>query len=695
MNKNLTFLERKNKVLFAADVNPAANNKQVVATFLKDISQLGYTLSVDLIQTLFESSTQSIVALQKDVVYGLKEMLGDNVTYRPMYPNFPAQVLEAEESELFINAILHYWFGLLPDYEKTSRLRLAEKTKVKVIYLGTIAEFEAIFTNILGSKSSISAEDKALIMEFSAAYKDDILRLVPAEVPSKEQVALLADFVLPHTSLGQDTEKAVTFLQPYVKTATDVLRIAASMSNADVSLADRPRFLTFNRRERKFLLSLMDRIPDAMAVEDMARRKGMWLRLGEKLHPGEFKDVFPTAFKSFDRVRNEKVRTFNGKVEMALLGDVNEAIDLLKSRPGDFARRLNQLLSNPVVNGLSIRDAFAIAAEKVSTPVLIQLYSYLESRPTMGKRIVFPKGNIAHAQFIDAPAPMEAKIPQLIQVDILGALMRRFAERESMGKVYIDPKLRNYLVPFSERSASKALRTIVRGSKLDMPESNFVRFFLYWKNAPNGHTDIDLSATLYGDNFKSMGGLSFHGLTAYNCAHSGDITNAPNGACEFIDLDVAALKSAGVRYVSMVVNSFSGQLFTEMSECFAGWMARQDRQSGEVFEPKTVEQRIDMTTASRMAVPVFFDLLESKIIWADMAVPSAGFYHTAAKAAPTTEQLLEGFAKMKKFSIGELLELHVASRGELVTTPAEADLVFSETEGITPFDTEIFASQYL
>ena len=40
-----------------------------------------------------------------------------------MYPNFPSQVMEMEEAELYINAMMHYlgrWFGvrILPNYEK-------------------------------------------------------------------------------------------------------------------------------------------------------------------------------------------------------------------------------------------------------------------------------------------------------------------------------------------------------------------------------------------------------------------------------------------------------------------------------------------------------------------------------------------------------------------------------------------------
>lgn len=47
-------------------------------------------------------------------------------------------------------------------------------------------------------------------------------------------------------------------------------------------------------------------------------------------------------------------------------------------------------------------------------------------------------------------------------------LVKIYGQREPIGKVYLSDDYRNYVVPFSQRSASKALKTIVRGSRLPM-----------------------------------------------------------------------------------------------------------------------------------------------------------------------------------------------------------------------------------
>ena len=42
------------------------------------------------------------------------------------------------------------------------------------------------------------------------------------------------------------------------------------------------------------------------------------------------------------------------------------------------------------------------------------------------------------------------------------------------------------------------------------------------------------------------------------------------------------------RYVVTSINSFTEQPYCDLPECFAGWMARADTASGEVFEPRSV-----------------------------------------------------------------------------------------------------------
>ena len=79
-----------------------------------------------------------------------------------------------------------------------------------------------------------------------------------------------------------------------LKTYTDILRLAVELSDGDTSLSQKTRFKNFTRRERKILLQLFDNCK--VNLEDMLRHRQMYLRLGEKIHPGEYREKYPHQF---------------------------------------------------------------------------------------------------------------------------------------------------------------------------------------------------------------------------------------------------------------------------------------------------------------------------------------------------------------------------------------------------------------
>lgn len=260
------------------------------------------------------------------------------------------------------------------------------------------------------------------------------------------------------------------------------------------------------------------------------------------------------------------------------------------------------------------------------------------------------------------------------------------------------------MVPFSQRSASRSLRTLVRGSRIALPESgDTVRFFLWWKEGevdgkPTGRVDIDLSAVLYDAEWRYKEHLSYTNLrsAAYRACHSGDITSAPEGACEFIDIDVPSVLVYGARYVVMSVNSFSGQPFSRLPECRAGWMVREHPDSGEVFEPKTVQDRIDVASETRICIPVVLDLLERKAVWADVGLKRHPRFVNNVEGSSAQMTLIgKSLTELRKPDLYTLFLLHAGARGTPVDRESDADTVFSLERGVTPFDLETIASEYL
>lgn len=687
MTINSIYLRRCRKV-YVKD-GAASPTLNLIATLQVNIESLGFVLSSSLMERLQSYSTEQMTVFYKQLIKDLRELVGAHRPFNPMYPNFPSQVMEASKAQLYFNSILHYLTNKLPVYKKEPRPELVEQPLLQIIELGSKEDFEAIFTQLASARTSLSPQDKLDISWFVAQYRNDILRFLPNEIPSKENLAFIG------AQLIRQTTYADIFLDGKIKTATDVLRLAVAISEGDVSLAQPTKFVKFRRSERKKMLHCLENCGDP--TEDMLRWKERWKRLGERLHPGDYAKLFPKTFSAFSVLRSDSVyQTFNGKIESRLRERDAESVQtLLVNRPGDLARRLDHLLRlNPDPN--PTLQAFRDAAVKVSTPVLLQVLTHFFHRAQpLPIRIFFPKGEVAKVYATpNNLLPLLTNITSQVIHICEDTLLARFAQLPHLGKCYLDPLLVNYLVPFSQRSASKSLRTLVRGSRVPLPDANVLRFFLWWKNG-SSRTDIDLSAALYGTEFNFIDVVSYYNLKNFGGHHSGDIVDAPQGAAEFIDLDIERMQAGKIRYVLMSLNSFTAQPYCDLPECFAGWMARTHPNSGEVFEPRTVQDKIDIASNTRICIPLIVDLLRREVIWADIALKTDARWNNVHNNLSGVSLMLRSMTGLVKMNLHQLFSLHVKARGELVDDKSLADTVFSVSEGITPYDIPRIANEFL
>jgi hypothetical protein len=51
------------------------------------------------------------------------------------------------------------------------------------------------------------------------------------------------------------------------------------------------------------------------------------------------------------------------------------------------------------------------------------------------------------------------------------AIIEQNRSKDYLGNVFIDEEMKNYMVPFSQRSASTATKTLVRGSRVKIPDN--------------------------------------------------------------------------------------------------------------------------------------------------------------------------------------------------------------------------------
>lgn len=699
---NQILIRRKLKVI-VCDETHDENTEKYLCTIMKNIENLGFTFSKPLYDKLLTLSRESLITFYLNLMAELKAMIGANVNYCPMYPNFPESVMNKEDAELYFNAIMHYWTNgvLYPFEEKTQRLPLFDETKINIIDLGDAEDLKEIFINLCQSKTSISYTDK----EDLAWILKNMEVEIPKEIPLKENIALIGKIYLECGGNYKD-------IQIHYKTATDVLRLITAMSNGDISLSEKTEYRNFKRSERKNLLYLLNNCKNI--EEDMLRYKVQWIRIGEKLHPGEYKQ-FEKALTAFTKIRSGGIiNTFNRQIEEAFIAeDYERALEILKTRPGELARKLDFLLRRKT-NKEQIINAFKAAAKEVSTPLLLQVREHFLNRNDEQKiRVFFPKGNLArsHAMGNDL-SQIDQKYCNAIVKICENALVSIFQEKDFLGNVYVSEKFKDFMVPFNQRSASKALRTLTRGSRVKLDKNTkYIRPFIWWTNITESNkyedvVDLDLSAVFFTEDWDMVERVSYLHLKSQqlNSYHSGDIINGGPvdgaGVSEFLDVDIETVLQNNGRYIVFQVYSYSEVPFCNLPHAMFGCMEREDVNSGNIYEPKTVKQKIDLASNSNVTIPVIFDCKTKEMIWCDMNLTIDGYrYH---RGGNNVESNIKGVAatcyaivNIKKPNLYDLIQLHIQARGLKVETKEDADVIFDLEDGITPYDTEIFMAEFL
>lgn len=700
---NKILLRRKNLLIVEpinADYEQTKNEQALVVTMMKNVQSLGFTFSKELFEALSHMNRDELKVFYSDLIPALKELVGADVEYNPMYPNFPTQVAEMDGIELFINAIIHYWsFGtLMPEYEKDERLPLIDVNKMALLSTGNHEDLMEIFKNLVASKTSLSAQDKE---DVTTIIKDcaDYANYLPDEIPLKENVALIGKLIIEEASV-----KSASAISKYFRTATDVLRLVTALSDGDISLAGKTKYRNLKRRERRMILDLLANCGNI--TEDLFRYQYEWIRVAEILHPFEYNyPRYKNVNKAFDTLRNDKKPLmFGGKVQAAILRkDMKAAADLLKSRPGEFARQLDKVLRDSD-NPAYILECFKSVAVEISAPVLLQVRQHFIGRMAETPnpvRVFFPKGNLAKAMSIKNELPaIDKTICQNVAKACRDALIEQYKSKESLGKVYVDEEFKNYLVPFSQRSASSTNKSVVRGSQLPIKsDATAVRAFIWWTNTSKGNgwdagrVDIDLSAAIYDSDWNYVEHVSYTRLRSgkMKAFHSGDITNGGSlngkGVAEFIDVDIDAVAENG-RYIVYQVYNYTGQHYSSLENCRFGWMEREDVQSGEIFEPTTVNMVMDVNAEGVTAIPAIFDCVERKFIWCDMNLGIERSHHGGINLESNISGVTAtcyAMTHLNKPNIYDLAMLNAMARGTVVTDRNEADIIFSNDTTV-PFE---------
>ena len=140
--------------------------------------------------------------------------------------------------------------------------------------------------------------------------------------------------------------------------------------------------------------------------------------------------------------------------------------------------------------------------------------------------------------------------------------------------------------------------------------------------------------------------------------HSGDLTDAADGASEFIDIQLDKMPS-NVAYVVPTVNHYAGENYASCKECFFGFMSRDLADRGKPFEAKTVQTKFDLRGDKKVACPLVF-VREGgwHVKWLDLYLKGMMLGNRVEANKYSTQLLAKSLVTRQYLMAGKLLDLY-------------------------------------
>ncbi|WP_369226772.1 hypothetical protein AB5J52_39800 [Streptomyces sp. R39] len=583
------------------------------------LASVGFKLSAELLERLSGLSEAAVVHTARRTLRTVGEMVGDHVRHNAYFIDFPANVPDTEE----------FWMRCVAKALADGKSRGNVLTQLKhgvldLLSLPTYGRYQHTYEEMLAAQDELvaSAGDRITVLHLGRDLDDELtdlyLALAGSTTPLGEDDLRDLKALAERCALGPRPEAIPVRENRAVVNAarlgvgadllldsvTDVLRLACALSGGDVTLREPTRFRSLSRPLRRGLLAGLDAVVAANPAKlaDVHAYREPFKRLGERLHPHEY-PRWPHAADVFAVARGEReARSFDSRLEELLDAfDVLGAVRLLKSAPGRLFRALDLLLR--IAADQEERDAVVAAAvqvaPEVSGRVVLSVREHLHNRARESDR---PRIFVNRRGRAWATPDHRPPVPAADRDRLIAALDAELRRRlPAPDRLLLDPDVLDVALPLSGRATAAGLGVLPRGS-VSVVDGDQLRFFVYWKQT-RARTDYDLSALLLHTDYSTDSWLSYTSLKAGGGEHSGDITEAPDGASEFINLSLDRVRST---FVVPQVNIYAGESFEEVEESFFGFMLRDGEQKGRPFEPRTVRMKSELRGAGRVALPLVF-----------------------------------------------------------------------------------------
>lgn len=608
-----------------------------------------------------------------EMIDELSKRFGENVP-EPFYKGFPQSVRALSTEELVFDQLLHYFvtYGLgnfdeagHSVFEKDfERVAFRENTEAQEFIIQTeeVAEetVQTIVYNLLSGSRPLSERQYALSLTYILEHDSDI-----PDIASKNT---LVRFLIDTKKLSLADSLNLS----------DIMKVVDELNYRNYK-NDNPKKLNLKNQDRKFLTEVLDRMfkGGRCDIRTCYEKKQLWNGFLHHIHyqpKNEAAEIFVRAmrgkgnesvYSEFEKLMRENRR--------------QEAANLLREKKGTSAllRNMDYIISR--MDKEEQQVFLSEFPEDCSTLILLQLLLRYEIKQREEGRVFkFTRHNLLkiHTETAEERARCRSKLTEE-QTKEIGAMIRtRLTNklRNRLGKVYIAPSMKNCALPISENTSQGGFGVLSKGSRLYMGEGKKLRAFTYWEKV----NDIDLSvfALTEDGERKEFSWRTMAGRQSGAITYSGDETSGYYGGSEYFDIDIPKFKELYPKYRYLVFcdNVYSGSYF-KTCFCKAGYMLRDEEDSGKVYEPKTVKSAYVVNCESTFAYLFGIDLFTNEFIWLNVARNSS-----SRVAGDTSLGFLTDY-----FHITEIMnvyDLFSMMASEIVENPMEADVVVTDHETI-------------
>lgn len=747
MNKTLTKVALRYRAVFL-DINRENIDKNSEATvpvmaFVARLKENGFCVSEELLHALNAVSADTLA----EITECINDVMGVNLNWASLVKGWNVPTGESY-ADHFLTWVTNIFGGekagfkgttlqcghFIPEgtfpleryngcpfcgtpFETADFVYKGQGNKLKELRLFTDADMKKTFASLLASATPLDATQKDSLELLLSQY----------ELPADEDITMKETAMLViKTMVNQGNAKKASTL---LKTPTDVLRYLWFEKTGYVQIIEPKTLVAHAKKMYYHMFGPLDKGTDAakdmkqklmlkydrkaclrvaqwmnaipmsakQASENMNPKRGMWVRMIRALRLGEYsrKQGMEHLAEILDVFYKEDYTTWQGRVDKARSeNDADKTIDLLKERPGLFARCLFATMLR--FGNEKVLAAFDEISDKLPARLLLSLGNAAENyfdtketrlaRPITGVTHRIPSNKLLALYDEDMRNQMVKDVMEIYK----SSMERRFAAQKTESKtIYIDPALYNIPVSVGDRATTiQDTSCALMGTRFPV-DGDAVRLFLQWgKGLHAQHLDMDLSCRISLPDNK-IAECAYYKLTCVGAKHSGDIRSIPEmvGTAEYIELSLPELEAANAKYVTFTCNAYScGSLSPNL---VVGWMdsanpMKISEKTGVAYDPSCVQHMVRVSEGNLSKGLVFgvLDVAKREIIWLEMPFTAQTLRGADSTSIDALLHKLEN-----KLSVGELIDMKAKAQNlEFVTNAVEADESYTYEWALNPAD---------